>query len=98
MTDETIFATALEKADPAERAAFLAEACGDDPARRKRLEGLLMAHARAANFLERPPVAAPDSHHGATHAWTETPDPGAAAGQTTGGENGASDDEALTFL
>src|SRR5262245_5117813 len=39
MTDETIFATALEKPDPAERAAFLAEACGDDPERRKCLEG-----------------------------------------------------------
>src|SRR5579884_1041791 len=98
MTDETIFATALEKADPAERAAFLAEVCGDDPERRERLEGLLMAHARAANFLERPPAAAIDPNHAATQAQTGTPDPGVAAAQTTGGENGASDDEALTFL
>jgi serine/threonine protein kinase len=59
MTDETIFTTALEKADPAERAAFLAAACGDDPERRNRLEGLLAAHAGAARFLERSPVAAP---------------------------------------
>ncbi len=100
MTDETIFATALEKADPAERAAFLAEACGDDPARRKRLEGLLMAHARAANFLEHPRGAAHDPDHGATEALTGNPDPGVgvAAAQTTGGDNGAPDDEPLTFL
>jgi formylglycine-generating enzyme required for sulfatase activity len=98
MTDETIFTAALEKADPAQRAAFLAEACGDDPERRKRLEGLLLAHARAANFLERPPVAAYDSDHGATQALTGTPVPGGAAAQTTGGANGASDDEPLTFL
>ena len=56
MTDETIFASALEKADPAERAAFLIEVCGDDPERRKRLGGLLAAHDGAASFLERPPV------------------------------------------
>jgi serine/threonine protein kinase len=98
MTDETIFATALEKADPAERATFLADACGDDTARRQRLEGPLLAHARAANFLERPPVAAPDPDHGATQALTGTPDPGVAAALTTGSENGATDDEALTFL
>src|SRR5262245_66553947 len=98
MTDETLFATALAKADPAERAAFLAEACGDDTGRRQRLEGLLRAHAGAANFLERPPVAAPDPDHGATQALTGTPDPGVAAAQNTNGEIGASDDEALAFL
>src|SRR4051812_34675636 len=58
MTDETIFATALEKAGPAERAAFLTEVCGDDTERRERLEGLLAAHAGAVSFLERPAVAA----------------------------------------
>src|SRR5262245_40940605 len=98
MTDETIFATALAKADPAERAAFLAEACGDDTGRRQRLEGLLRAHAGAANFLERPPVAAPDPDHAATQTLTGTPDPGVAAAQTTGGENGSLHDEPLTFL
>jgi eukaryotic-like serine/threonine-protein kinase len=98
MTDETIFATALEKPDLAERAAFLAEACGDDTERCQRLEGLLLAHARAVNFLEHPPVAAPDPDHGATQALTGTPDPGVAVAQTTSGENGASGDEPLTFL
>ena len=59
MNDETIFATALGKADPLERAAFLAEVCGDDTKRRKRLEGLLAAHAGAIDFLEHPAVVAP---------------------------------------
>ncbi|MGH7222145.1 MAG: protein kinase domain-containing protein, partial [Gemmataceae bacterium] len=77
MTDETIFAGALEKADPAERAAFLIEVCGDDTERRKRLVGLLAAHAGAADFLERPAVApqSPDNrdtctvdHNGGTPA------------------------------
>jgi eukaryotic-like serine/threonine-protein kinase len=54
----------------------------------------LLAHTRAANFLERPPVAAHDPDQGATQA----PGPGVAAAQTTGGANGASEDEALTFL
>ena len=60
MTDETIFATALDKADAAERAAFLAEACRGDAERRGRLEGLLAAHAGASRFLERS-AADPDS-------------------------------------
>src|SRR5262249_36522118 len=42
--------------------------------------------------------AAHDPDHGATQALTGTPDPGVAAGQATGGNNGASDDEPLTFL
>ena len=79
MTDETIFATALEKSDPAQRAEFLAEVCRDDPERRQRLEGLLMAHARAVNFLERPPVAAPDRAPDATQALTGTSEPAVAA-------------------
>ena len=32
MIEETIFAAALEKKDPAERAAYLAEACAGDAA------------------------------------------------------------------
>jgi Tol biopolymer transport system component len=52
-----LFHDALER--PAdERAAFLAETCGDDAAARAALERLLDAHARAGNFLETP--AAPE--------------------------------------
>ena len=57
MTDETLFAAALEKHSPAERSAFLDEACADDPAMRQRVEALLHAHDKAGDFLERPAVA-----------------------------------------
>jgi serine/threonine protein kinase len=96
MSDETIFATALEK--PAEaRAAYLAEACGNDEALRKRLEKLLAASEKVGNFMANPAVA-PDPDPAATEALTGTPEPGAAAEQITCGETSASDDEALTFL
>jgi serine/threonine protein kinase len=60
MTDETIFAAALELADPAEQAAYLSKACAADPEQRKRIEGLLAALERASGFLERPAVAPPE--------------------------------------
>ncbi|MBP3959613.1 SUMF1/EgtB/PvdO family nonheme iron enzyme [Gemmata sp. G18] len=60
MTDETIFATALEKTDPVERATYLVSACVGDVKRRRRIEGLLNAHEGAGSFLEHPAVAAPD--------------------------------------
>src|SRR5262249_35067955 len=88
MSDETIFATALEKADPAERAAFLAEACGDDAARRQRLEGLLRAHAGAADFLERLPVAAHAPAPGAPESLSGPRAPVEAAPRTAGGDDG----------
>jgi WD40 repeat protein len=56
MSEETIFALALEQPDPAARSAFLAEACGPDAALRQRVEALLLAHERAGDFLERPAV------------------------------------------
>ena len=59
MTDETIFATALEQADPAARAAYLTEACAGDPDCRRRVEGLLTAYEKAGGFLEKPPVPRP---------------------------------------
>jgi WD40 repeat protein/tRNA A-37 threonylcarbamoyl transferase component Bud32 len=56
MSEETIFETALEKPSVAERAAYLAEACGSDAALRQRIEGLLAAHQVAGEFLDRPAV------------------------------------------
>jgi uncharacterized protein (TIGR03067 family) len=53
VTDEIVFAVALEKADPADRAAYLASACAD-PEQRKRVERLLSALAGAGSFLEHP--------------------------------------------
>lgn len=54
MSEETIFTTALDKRTPAERSAFLDEACGGDAALRQRVEALIAAHEQADNFLELP--------------------------------------------
>ncbi len=48
----TIFAEALERTDPAARAAYLDSACRDDSALRRRVEALLAAHEGAGRFLE----------------------------------------------
>src|SRR5689334_5915590 len=51
---ETIFNDAMQIATPAERAAFLDRACGDDAGLRKRVEGLLAAHEQTADVLKLP--------------------------------------------
>src|SRR4051812_14915475 len=56
MSEETIFEAALEKATPAERAAYLDAACAGDLALRQRLDALLGAPDQAGNFLERPAI------------------------------------------
>ena len=48
----TIFAEALERTDPAARAAYLDGACAGDAALRQRVEALLAAHDGAGRFLE----------------------------------------------
>lgn len=48
-----LFHLALEH-PPAERSAFLAEACGDDAALRAKVEALLTADKQAGNFLDAP--------------------------------------------
>src|ERR1035441_4075966 len=59
-----LFSAALEL--PAcQRAAYLDEACADDPALRLRLEALLRDHEAAAAFLETPPSGALGSPIGA---------------------------------
>ena len=95
---QAVFLAAAEIADPANRARFLDGACDGDTGLRSRVEALLRAHDQADSLLDHPVVAPPDPDHGATQALTGTPDPGVAAGQTTGGESGASGDEPLTFL
>jgi hypothetical protein len=54
MNEESIFLTALDIAEPAERAAYLAQACAGDAALRRRVEALLAAHARSGPFLDVP--------------------------------------------
>jgi eukaryotic-like serine/threonine-protein kinase len=51
MNVETIFAVAAQK-PPAERPAYLAEACGEDAILRAKVERLLKAHDAAGGFLE----------------------------------------------
>ena len=55
MTEETLFAAALEKATPAERSAFLDEACSGDSTLRRRVEALLESHAQA-EFMKTPAI------------------------------------------
>src|SRR5579885_2288000 len=55
MSEETIFVTALEKAAPAERAAYLDAACAGDAGLRRRVEALLRAHEQSGDLLDPPP-------------------------------------------
>jgi serine/threonine protein kinase len=54
MQAEEILQAAVEKKTPAEQAAFLAGACGQDADLRAKVEGLLRAHEQAGSFLEQP--------------------------------------------
>ena len=45
-SEKSIFLSALEHERPADRDAYLREACGDDPQLRAAVEGLLAAHER----------------------------------------------------
>jgi serine/threonine protein kinase/tetratricopeptide (TPR) repeat protein len=54
MDEQSLFIEALEKHDPAERAAFLDQRCAGDSALRQRLERLLQHHRHADDFLESP--------------------------------------------
>src|SRR5579871_3233477 len=58
MQEESIFIEALEKDDPAERAAFLERVCAGDAAVRRRIERLLARHQQADSFLDSPAAAA----------------------------------------
>src|SRR5947209_8781628 len=55
--EQTLFIEALEREDPAERAAFLDRTCAGDPALRQRIERLLLRHQQPGGFLEAPAPA-----------------------------------------
>jgi serine/threonine protein kinase len=57
MNERALFIAALEKDDPAERAAFLDQACAGDRPLRQRIERLLKAHEPGDSFLEHRPPA-----------------------------------------
>jgi hypothetical protein len=49
--ERDIFNSALDRETPAERAAYLDGACGDDAELRARLDTLLLAHDQVGGFL-----------------------------------------------
>ena len=57
MTDRELFIAALDRADRAERDAWLAEACAGDAECRRRVDVLLRAHDQASQFLAAPAMA-----------------------------------------
>src|SRR5437879_3763161 len=59
MNEESIFLEALQKPTPEDRAAFLDNACGDNPELRRSVDMLLKAHERAGHFLEKVPGLGP---------------------------------------
>src|SRR3954470_22836931 len=61
---ETVFFAALAKVDPAERAAYLDEACGADTELRRCVDRLLAAHPQVGSFLRDDDVAATSSPEG----------------------------------
>ncbi len=56
-TFDSVFCGAIEIASTADRAAFIARACGSDQELRHRLERLIHAHFQAGSFLECPPAS-----------------------------------------
>src|SRR5690242_17507769 len=54
MNERDVFIAALQKEAPAQRQAYLEEACRGDEALRRGVEALLEVHERAGRFLESP--------------------------------------------
>jgi uncharacterized protein (TIGR03067 family) len=102
MTEEAVFAAALDKRIPAERAAYLDEACAGDPELRRRVEALLRSHDEVGSFLGRPAVeqiaAAPPDVTTVTPHPPPGADEAAALGETQAGTPGGTDDTSLDFL
>jgi serine/threonine protein kinase/tetratricopeptide (TPR) repeat protein len=86
---KAIVLAAVEQPGPAERAAFLEQACGADAALRRQVEALLRQHAQAGGLLESPPVGlgqTVDSDHG--EAVVPPPPPPALRPQAVGSRIG----------
>jgi serine/threonine protein kinase/WD40 repeat protein len=74
-SERKLFFEALEKSAGKERAAFLDDACGNNPDLRWRLEALVQRFETLGTYLEEPAVSAPDSYHRAvpiSNSSTET--------------------------
>jgi serine/threonine protein kinase len=59
MTEREIFIAALQRQGPAERQAYLEEACARLPDLRRQVEHLLRLHESAGSFLEKPAAGSP---------------------------------------
>src|SRR3954464_670476 len=58
MTERDLFIAALQKGDPAQRRAYLDEACARQPELRRQVENLLRLNEGAGSFLEKPAAEA----------------------------------------
>src|SRR5262249_7121553 len=58
MTEREVFIAALQKEDPADRRAYLEQACAQKPELRRQVEQLLRLHQGAGSFLESPAAEA----------------------------------------
>jgi serine/threonine protein kinase len=58
LTAKVVFDHAHEITSPAERNAYLEQACADAPQLRQKVEALLKAYEEAGSFLEKPPAGA----------------------------------------
>ena len=57
MNERDIFLAAIEIANPADRAAYLDQACADNTELRAQVEELLRTHDETSQFLETPAMA-----------------------------------------
>src|SRR3954447_21909934 len=82
MTERDIFIAALQRDDPAERRAYLDEACAEQPELRQQVENLLRLHEGAGSFLDNPAAGSPPT--GAFQAAVEQASPREAPGTLLG--------------
>ena len=74
MSERSIFSAALDIADPAQRSAYLDQACGGDSAQRKHVEELIAVEAKMGGFLAQPHVEIECSDKvAALRAWQRAP-------------------------
>jgi serine/threonine protein kinase/tetratricopeptide (TPR) repeat protein len=71
MNEESLFHLALQQLDAAARAAFLDQACANQPQLRARLEKLLQAHDAPVGLFDQPGVAAATCDHVAPGRWLD---------------------------
>src|SRR5436305_12462081 len=78
MSERDIFIAALQKEDPAQRQAYLDQACAGQPELRQQVENLLRLHEGAGSFLEKPAAES-----AATGAFQDAAEP-ASSGEVPG--------------